>query len=73
MSTKMAPSYANFFMGYVEQDLLARCVEKPLVWFRYIDDISFIWTHGKETLDEFLRLSNNNEHGINSFQTVSVR
>ena len=21
-----------------------------LVWFRYIDDVLFLWTHGKETL-----------------------
>ena len=27
---------------------------KPLVWFRYIDDIFFIWTHGKEKLKSFL-------------------
>ena len=64
MGTKMAPSYANLFMGYVEQDILSRCVKKPLVWVRYIDDIFFIWTHGKEALDEFLAFSNNNKHGI---------
>ena len=64
MGTKMAPSYANLFMGYVEQDLLSRCVKKPLVWFRYIDDVFFIWTHGKEAHDEFLTFCNNNPHGI---------
>ena len=64
MGTKMAPSYANLFMGYVEQDLLSRCAKKPLVWFRYIDDIFFVWTHGKEAHDEFLAFCNNNSHGI---------
>ena len=39
MGTKMAPSYANLFMGFVEKDLLERCLKKPLVWFCYIDDI----------------------------------
>ena len=24
---------------------------QPLVWFRYIDDIFFIWTHGENTLN----------------------
>ena len=24
-----------------------------MVWFRYIDDILFIWTHGEEKLEEF--------------------
>ena len=78
MGTKMAPSYANLFMGYVEQDILGRCAKKPLVWFRYIDDIFFIWTHGKEALDEFLAFANNKKHGITfevtpeSVSTVSV-
>ena len=25
-----------------------------MVWFRYIDDIFFIWTHGEEKLEEFM-------------------
>ena len=27
---------------------------QPLVWFRYIDDIFFIWTRGKGKLEKFL-------------------
>ena len=27
---------------------------QPLVWFRYIDDIIFIWTQGKDKLEKFL-------------------
>lgn len=64
MGTKMAPSYANLFMGFVEKDLLERCEKKPLVWFRYIDDIFFVWTHGKEAHDEFLAFCNNNPYGL---------
>ena len=64
MGTKMAPSYANLFMGYVEKELLERYPKKPLVWFRYIDDIFFVWTHGKEEHDKFLSYCNKNRHGI---------
>ena len=28
---------------------------QPLVWFRYIDDVFFIWTHGKEELESFMK------------------
>ena len=31
---------------------------QPLVWFRYIDDIFFIWTHGEEELENFLKSLN---------------
>ena len=28
---------------------------KPLAWFQYIDDVFFIWIHGQEKLDSFLK------------------
>ena len=31
---------------------------KLLVWFRYIDDVFFIWTHGQEKLNSFLEERN---------------
>ena len=31
---------------------------KPLVLFRYVDDVFFIWTHGKKKLEEFLKIFN---------------
>ena len=32
---------------------------KPYVWYRYIDDIFFIWTHGPNTLEEFISYTQN--------------
>ena len=49
-----SPSLANLFMGLSEKNLLSKCYKKSLVWFRYIDDAFFIWTHSKEDLDDFL-------------------
>ena len=35
----------------------------PFVWFRYIDHVLFIWTHGKEELDNFMKeLNSFNDH-----------
>ena len=31
---------------------------KLLVWFQYIDDVFFIWTHGQEKLNSFLEERN---------------
>ena len=39
-------------MGYLEDRILNSFVEKPLVWWRYIDDIFMIWQHGEEKLTE---------------------
>ena len=46
-------------MDSVEQDFLERQELKPLLWLRYIDDIAFIWTHGKEELKKFMEEFNN--------------
>ena len=50
MGTKVAPTYACLFMGWLEGELLKTWSgEKPYLWRRYIDDIFFLW-HG--TVDE---------------------
>ena len=58
MGTPMAPNYANIFMDKFETGLIADFEKqhglKPLVWFRYIDDIFFIWTDGHESLRKFI-------------------
>ena len=64
MGTKMAPSYANIFMGQLEKRLLASAPYQPLSWFRFIDDIDFKWTDSQEHLNEFLEHCNSFHHSI---------
>ena len=40
IGTNFAPAYANLFMGRLEERLLDASVDKPLVWMRFIDDVS---------------------------------
>ena len=47
IGTKFASSYAILFMGYLEDKTLIFFVEKPLVWWRYIDDIFMICQYGE--------------------------
>ena len=57
--TLFAPPYACIFMDQAETEFLKTQKHKPLIWFRYIDDVFFIWTRGKETLSLFLEDLNN--------------
>ena len=59
MGTKMAPSYANLFLGYFEANALENAPFKPHTWLRYIDDISMIWTEGLDNLKIFIDYLNN--------------
>ena len=63
IGTKFAPPYAILFMAALEEKILNKVKKKPNVWWRYIDDIFFIWEHGEESLKKFL-----NE--INSFHST---
>ena len=41
-----------------EQKLLENFEKKPMIWWRYIDDIFFIWEHGEESLKAFIEQVN---------------
>ena len=58
IGTKMAPPYAIIFMDSLEEDILSNSLLKPLVWWRYIDDIFIMWEHGEEELKKFLETLN---------------
>ena len=55
IGTKFAPAYANIFMYVLDKKMLKECELKPWVWWRFLDDIFFIWLHGIEKLQEFLK------------------
>lgn len=71
MGTRMAPSYANLFMGALERKILSTQSYKPIVWLRYIDDIFAIWTHGQQLLENFLSNINKHHHTIKFTATFS--
>ena len=54
MGTKVAPAYANTFMGWFEDTHVYTYHKQPLLWKRFIDDIFLIWHHEKEDLDLFI-------------------
>ena len=54
IETKIAPPYVYIFMDKIETSFLETQEMKPLVWFRYKDDVFLFWTHGQEKLDLFL-------------------
>ena len=41
-------------MDQIETTFLRTQSHQPMVCFRYIDDIFFVWAHGKEKPEEFM-------------------
>ena len=53
IGAKFAPSYAILFMGEFEEKAINSSDLKPLIWWRYIDDVFMVWEHGEEALKQF--------------------
>ena len=62
MGTRVAPTYANIFMGKLEQILLSKCPRnlKTFIhtWRRFIDDIFVIWSGTQDQFQEFFDFLN---------------
>ena len=72
MGTKMAPNYANLFMGDLEEKLISRYPVKPLLWLRYIDDIFCIFPGSLEDGQAFLHYLNSQHRSIKFTADVST-
>ena len=55
MGTKMAPTYANLFIGQFEKKMFVLFPLKPLVNFRYIDHIFMIWTDDRSVRMPYIK------------------
>ena len=59
MGSRVAPPpLAISFMHTVESLILLSPREQPAIYFRYIDDILGVWTHGVESLHQYYDFMN---------------
>ena len=58
MGTRMAPSHANLFMADLEEKMLTSTHTRPYLWWRFIDDVFYIWEHSQQSLNNFLQCIN---------------
>ena len=55
IETKFTLPYACIFMDEIETSFLKTEKLKPFIWLRYTDDIFFLWAHGEEQTNLFLK------------------
>ncbi len=72
MVTKCAPTIANLTMGDFEDRHVYTYHLQPLIWYRFIDDIFMIWTHGPEALDAFIQHLNSAHRTIKFTHEISI-
>ncbi|XP_048461245.1 uncharacterized protein LOC125484857 [Rhincodon typus] len=72
MGTRMGPSYACLFVGYVEQSLLRTYTgPKPHLFLRYIDDCIGTASCSHEELEQFIHFTNTFHPNLKFTWTIS--
>ena len=64
MGTRVAPTYANLFMDSIERKYIYTYSKKPIVWFRFIDDVWGIFRGTELELKEFADYCNTFHNSI---------
>ena len=64
MGKKFTPNYANLFLAEWEDKALEKCVLKPSVYWRFLDDIFMIWEHSKKDFYKFVKILNTHHPSI---------
>ena len=54
MGTRFIQALATIHIGDLSEDYIQTREIKPLLWVKYIDNISTIWTYLLEEFEEFL-------------------
>ena len=54
IGAKFAPPYSILFMAALEEKIIKESEYQPYLWWRYIDDIFFLWEHGDNKFKSFL-------------------
>ena len=58
IGSKLGKNYACTYMGEWEKQLLENAEKTPCAYWRFVDDIIGLWTHGEENLLKFHRDAN---------------
>ena len=54
IGTKFAPPSSILFMAELEKEIIKESEYKPYLWWRYIENIFFLWEHGENKLKSFI-------------------
>ena len=71
MDIRAAPSYANIYMGHLENKLLSQAPTRPDLYLRYINDIFCIFTTSRSQVDEFIKFMNSSHDTIKFTADIS--
>jgi len=64
MGRDWAPRYVDIYMAKFEKEVHLKCPLQPHTYYRYLDDIFIMWTHGEDSFMDYLNNLNDHEPPI---------
>jgi len=64
MGRDWPPQYADMYMAKFEKEVHLKCPLQPHTYYRYLDDIFIVWTHGEDSFMDYLNILNDHEPPI---------
>ena len=74
MGTRVAPNFANVYMGRLEERIVYQTewVNHIILWVRFIDDIFLIWKSDQDSLINFINYLNSVASSIKFTHEISA-
>ncbi|GJQ70462.1 hypothetical protein Trydic_g22875 [Trypoxylus dichotomus] len=72
MDSPLSPVVANLFMEQFESLAIETAVDKPTVWWRYVEDTFVICPYGRDKLDRFLEHLNGAHPNIQFTMDITI-
>ena len=69
---EFAPPSSILFMAELQEEILRKSKFKTSIWWRYIDDMFFLWEHEKEKLKSFIDSINKMQHSRQIGQNIDT-
>lgn len=70
MGRKYAPAYADIYLAHWEETAFKLLTHRPLLYFRYLDDIFGLWDDTQESFTHFIHILNSHHPKIKIKHTL---
>ena len=70
MGRKYSPAYADIYLADWEESALLKCPSRPLLYYRYLDDIFGLWDKSEAEFNHFIHILNSHHPRIRLKHTL---
>ena len=73
MGRKYSPAYADIYLADWEESAFLKCPSRPLLYYRYLDDIFGLWDKSEVEFNQFIHILNSHHPRITLKHTLHLQ